>query len=78
MDQKFIEIRDVDAYGEVMDLQGELKVAQIEIRRLRKQLTLSGSEIAIDGSTEDILTPNSRSTAPRVSPTAALDLNAGN
>ena len=27
MDQKFIEIRDVDAYGEVMDLQGELKVA---------------------------------------------------
>lgn len=42
-EQKFIEIRDVDVYSEVMDAQGELKVATIEIKRLREQLTLIGA-----------------------------------
>ena len=43
-EQKFIEIRDVDVYSEVLNLQGELKVASMEINRLREQLTLIGNE----------------------------------
>ena len=43
-EQKFIEIRDVDVYSEVLNLQGELKVASMEISRLREQLTLIGNE----------------------------------
>ena len=35
-EQKFIEIRDVDVYSEVLNLQGELKVASMEINRLRE------------------------------------------
>jgi len=36
LDKKFIEIRDVDVYSEVMDAQGELKIANMEIKRLRE------------------------------------------
>ena len=65
-----MEIRDVDAYAEVMDLQGELKVAQIEIRRLRKQLTLSGGvKQEITTTEKPMMVPT---TAPRVSPTNNL------
>ena len=41
---RFIEIRDVDVNTEVMDLQGELKVAMMEIARVREQLTQIGAE----------------------------------
>ena len=33
---KFVEIRAVDVNTEVMELQGELKIAYLEIKRLRK------------------------------------------
>jgi len=40
--QKFINIRDVDVNSEVLDLHGQLKLAMLEIKRLREQLTLIG------------------------------------
>jgi len=42
--KKFVQIRAVDDHSEIMDIQGELKIATFEIKRLREQLMLIEGE----------------------------------